>query len=83
MMSESSVLTLPLDAKLKNPLDRLSKAMNRSRSFVAAPAIHEFVARNEWPIGEIWEGSGEADPGDFRSDRGVRQSLKRWTSCAL
>ena len=77
-MSESSVLTLRLDAKLKSQLDRLSKAMSRSRSFVAAQAIQEFVTLNEWQIGEIKKAVGEADRGEFASDKQVQQSLKRW-----
>jgi predicted transcriptional regulator len=40
-MAGSSVLTLRLDPKLKDQLDRLSKATSRSRSFVAAAAIRE------------------------------------------
>lgn len=78
IMAESSVLTLRLDAKLKNQLDRLSKAMSRSRSFVAAQAIQEFVTLNEWQIGEIKKALAEADRGDFVSDKQVQQSLKRW-----
>ena len=50
---ESAVLTLRLDAKLKKQLDRLSKSMSRSRSFVAAQAIEEYVSVNEWQIAEI------------------------------
>jgi predicted transcriptional regulator len=78
-MPTSSVLTLRLDAKLKDQLGRLSKAMSRSRSFVAAQAIQEFVALNEWQIGEIKKGIDEADRGDFASDKQVQQSVKRWT----
>ena len=40
-MASSSVLRLRLDPKLKRQLDRLSRATNRSRSFVAAEAIRE------------------------------------------
>jgi RHH-type transcriptional regulator, rel operon repressor / antitoxin RelB len=78
IMAETSVLTLRLDAKLKNQLDRLSKAMNRSRSFVAAQAIQEFVTLNEWQINEIRKSIAEADAGDFASDKEVQQVLKRW-----
>jgi len=79
IMSESSVLTLRLDAKLKNRLDRLSKSMNRSRSFVAAQAIQEFVTVNEWQIDEIRKGLAEADAGDFATDEEVQQVMKKWT----
>jgi predicted transcriptional regulator len=78
-MSESSVLTLRLDAKLKNKLDRLSKSMNRSRSFVAAQAIQEFVSVNEWQINEIKKGLAEADAGDFATEEQVQQVMKKWT----
>jgi predicted transcriptional regulator len=76
-MAESSVLTLRLDAKLKNQLDRLSKSMNRSRSFVAAQAIQEFVSVNEWQIGEIKKALVEADRGDFASDKEMQQTIRR------
>ena len=78
-MAESSVLTLRLDSKLKKQLDRLSKAMDRSRSFVAAQAIQEFVTLNEWQIGEIKKALVEADRGEFASDKEVQQTVKRWT----
>ncbi len=78
-MAESSILTLRLDAKLKKQLDRLSKSMNRSRSFVAAQAIQEFVSVNEWQINEIKKGLAEADAGDFASDEEMQQTISRLT----
>jgi len=79
IMPESAVLTLRLDAKLKNQLDRLSKSMNRSRSFVAAQAIQEFVSVNEWQIAEIKKGIAEADAGDFATDEEMQQTIRRLT----
>ena len=79
IMSASSVLTLRVDAKLKNQLDRLSKAMNRSRSFVAAQAIQEYVSVNEWQINEIKKGLAEADAGDFATDEEMQQTIRRLT----
>ncbi len=78
-MPESAVLTLRLDPKLKNQLDRLSRSMNRSRSFVAAQAIKEFVSVNEWQINEIKKGLAEADAGDFASDEEMQQTIRRLT----
>jgi RHH-type rel operon transcriptional repressor/antitoxin RelB len=79
IMPESAVLTLRLDAKLKKQLDRLSKSMSRSRSFVAAQAIQEYVSVNEWQIAEIKKGLAEADAGDFATDEEVQQMMKKWT----
>jgi len=78
-MSASSVLTLRVDAKLKNQLDRLSKAMNWSRSFVAVRAIQEYVSVNEWQINEIKKGLAEADAGDFATDEEMQQTIRRLT----
>ena len=79
-MPESSVLTLRLDPQLKRKLDRLSSAMSRSRSFVAAEAIREYVALNDWQISEIKKGMAEADRGEFASDEDVERTVHKWTS---
>ena len=79
-MPESTVLTLRLDAHLKKQLDRLSSAMNRSRSFIAAEAIREYVSLNDWQIAEIKKGIAEADRGEFASDAEVEQTVRKWTS---
>jgi len=78
-MAESAVLTLRLDAKLKSRLDRLSKATQRSRSFVAAEAIREYVTLNEWQIGEIKKALNEADRGEFAPHQEVQRTIKKWT----
>ncbi|MGC2246766.1 MAG: CopG family ribbon-helix-helix protein [Terriglobales bacterium] len=78
-MPESAVLTLRLDAKLKKQLDRLSKSMSRSRSFVAAQAIEEYVSVNEWQIAEIKKGLAEADAGDFATAEEMQQTIRRLT----
>jgi len=78
-MAGSSVLTLRLDPKLKKQLDRLSKATNRSRSFVAAEAIREYVELNNWQIAETLKGLAEADRGEFATDKEVERALTKWT----
>ena len=78
-MSESAVVTLRLDPKLKKQLEHLSKAMKRTRSFVAAEAIREYVSLNEWQIGEIQKSLGEADRGEFASDQEVSRVIGKWT----
>jgi RHH-type transcriptional regulator, rel operon repressor / antitoxin RelB len=54
--------------------------MNRSRSFVAAEAIREYVSLNDWQIAETKKGIAEADCGDFFSDKEVERTVKKWTS---
>jgi predicted transcriptional regulator len=78
-MANSRILTLRLDTKLKKQLDRLAQATRRSRSFLAAEAIREYVALNEWQVEEIKKGIQEADRGEFATEKELQQALKRWT----
>ncbi len=77
-MAETNILTLRLDSKLKRKLDKLAKATERSRSFLVAEAIRDFVALNEWQIAEIKKGLREADAGDFASDKEMEQTIAKW-----
>lgn len=78
-MADSRALTLRLDTKLKKQLDRLAQATGRSRSFLAAEAIREYVVLNKWQIREIKKGMLEADRGELAIDKEVEQALKKWT----
>lgn len=51
--------------------------MNRSRSFVAAQAIQEYVSVNEWQIAEITKGLAEADAGDFATEEELQRVFKK------
>ncbi len=48
-------------------LDKLAAKLDRSRAYVAAQAIEDFVAREAWQLAEIEAGLGEAERGDFAS----------------
>lgn len=74
----SATMTLRLDDDLKQRLDRLAKATQRTRSFLAAEAIREFVDLNEWQIGEIAEAIAEADCEEVVGDGEVARVLGKW-----
>lgn len=78
-MAESKVLTLRLDPRLRKRLDRLAEATRRSRSFLAAEAIREYVALNAWQVEEVERAIEEADRGEFATDEQVRRTMKKWT----
>jgi predicted transcriptional regulator len=71
-------MTIRLESAIKKRLDRLSAATNRSKSFLAAEAIREYVAMNEWQIQEIRAAVAEADAGDFASDAEVKAVMDKW-----
>ena len=57
----SEVMTIRVDRKTKNRLEKLAEAMERSKSHVAAEAIRTYVELNEWQITEIRAALKEAD----------------------
>jgi predicted transcriptional regulator len=81
-VGESSVLSLRLDPGLKRQLDKLAQATRRSRSYLAAEAIREYVALNAWQVEEIKRAVAEADRGEFASEREVRRTMKKWVGSA-
>ena len=52
-MAEKRVMTLRLEPELRRRIDGLAKAQRRSRSFIAAEAIRQYIAVNEWQIEEM------------------------------
>ena len=74
----SATMTLRLEPELKQRLDHLAEATQRSKSFLAAQAIREFVDLNEWQVQEIRDALAEADREDFASDDLVRDVLGKW-----
>jgi len=75
----STVMTLRLEPGLRKQLDDLAKAQRRSRSFIAAEAIREYVSANEGQIEAIRKGLKEADRGEFATGKQVRRTMSKWT----
>ncbi len=74
----STTMTIRLDDEVRDRLDQLAEATQRSKSFLAAEAIRAFVETNEWQIGEIRAALQEADAGDFASDKDVATLSRKW-----
>jgi predicted transcriptional regulator len=74
----SEVMTIRVDRKTKSRLEKLAKAMERSKSYVAAEAIRAYVELNEWQITEIRAALKEADAGHFASEAEVEAVRRKW-----
>ena len=74
----STTITVRLEDDVRDRLDVLAEATQRSKSFLAAEAIRAYVENNEWQIGEIQAAIMEADAGDFASDSDVAALAKKW-----
>ncbi|MGF1644413.1 MAG: CopG family ribbon-helix-helix protein [Thiotrichales bacterium] len=71
-------MTVRIESDIKDRLDRLADATQRSKSFLAAEAIRNFVELNEWQIAEIQAAVEEADADDFATTDEVADTFSRW-----
>ena len=78
----STTMTVRLDDDVKERLDRLAASTQRSKSFLAAEAIREFVETNEWQISEIRAALAEADAGDFATPDELAALARKWSGNA-
>jgi predicted transcriptional regulator len=61
----SETMTIRLEDSVFEKLEQLAKVTTRTRSFLAAQAITDFVKTQEWQLAEIEQGIKEADAGDL------------------
>jgi len=72
----STIVSVRIDPVIKKRLEKLAKRTGRSRSFLAAEAINEYLDLNEWQVAGIQKAITSFDEG-----RGVaHQQVKDWVS---
>ncbi|MER9332007.1 CopG family ribbon-helix-helix protein [Mesorhizobium sp. M0488] len=74
--------TVRLPDETTDRLDQLAQKLDRSRSYVAAQAIEDFVARQEWQIAEIEAGLAEAERGEFANEQELAAVLAKYVKPA-
>ncbi len=70
--------TVRLDEATLSALDYLAAKTDRSRNWLVARAIEDFVALNAWQIGKIEAGLAAAEQGAFASDKDVARVRKKF-----
>lgn len=71
-MPDSTVLSVRIDSDVKKRFAKLASSLKRSQSFLAAEAIEEFLAVQEWQIAGIEAALASADAGKHISHDDVR-----------
>lgn len=64
----TAAFTIRLDDEMLAKLDALAADTDRSRSWIAAKAIQDYVELNAWQIAKIKEGIAQADRGEFATE---------------
>jgi RHH-type transcriptional regulator, rel operon repressor / antitoxin RelB len=73
-----SAFTLRVDTAAKKRLEKLAKNTGRSRSFLAAEAISEYLDANEWQVAGIKRAIQSMDSGAGVSHSEVRKWVSSW-----
>lgn len=76
-------MTLRLDDETHRRLDRLASSTERSKAFLAAKALNDYLDMNEWQVEEIrqtLEAADRAPVSAFVEHRRVTSWLKSWGS---
>jgi RHH-type transcriptional regulator, rel operon repressor / antitoxin RelB len=72
----STTFTVRVEPEVKKRLEKLAKSTGRSRSFLAAEALSEYLDVNEWQVAGVKRAMASLDSG-----AGVpHQEVKDWVS---
>jgi predicted transcriptional regulator len=73
-----STVTARIPEETAEKLNALAKATNRSKSFIVANALDQFLEEQAWQVARINESIAQADAGSFASDAEVKEAFAKW-----
>jgi RHH-type rel operon transcriptional repressor/antitoxin RelB len=76
----STTFTVRVDTSVKKRLERLAKSTGRTRSFLAAEAIAEYLEINEWQVAGITRAMASLDRGEGIPNDSVKDWVASWGS---
>jgi RHH-type transcriptional regulator, rel operon repressor / antitoxin RelB len=77
-MNDTVSVTARIPVEDKERLDALAESTGRTKAFLVARAIHEYLQNQSWQIEEIRKAVDEAEAGDFASDEEAEAVFARW-----
>ena len=77
-MSETTLISVRVPEAVAKRLAALAEATDRSKSYVAAQAIEEFLSLQEWQVKAIRKGLDEAESGKLAGHKEALKLLGRW-----
>jgi RHH-type transcriptional regulator, rel operon repressor / antitoxin RelB len=74
----STTFTVRVEPQVKKRLERLAKSTGRSRSFLAAEALSEYLDVNEWQVAGVKRAMASLDRGEGVAHDEVKDWVKSW-----
>jgi predicted transcriptional regulator len=72
----STTFTVRVEREVKKRLEKLAKSTGRTRSFLAAEALNEYLDVNEWQVAGVKQAIASLD----RSEGTSHQEVKNWVN---
>lgn len=77
-MSETTLISVRVPEAVAKRLAALAEATDRSKSYMAAQAIEEFLVLHEWQVKAIRKGIADADAGKLAGHKEALKILNKW-----
>jgi predicted transcriptional regulator len=74
----STLLSIRVKDELKEKLESLAEATQRSKSFLATEALERYIKLESWQVAHVEEGMKQADEGLVVSGEDVDRWLASW-----
>lgn len=76
----STTVSVRIDLAAKKRLEKLAKSTGRSRSFLAAEAINDYLDLNEWQVAGVQKAAASLDRGEGIPHERVKEWVSSWGS---
>lgn len=73
-----TIFTVRIEPNVKTRLEQLAKSTGRSRSFLAAEALNEYLDVNEWQVEGIKKAVASLDSGAGIQHEDVKEWVNSW-----
>lgn len=77
-MSNSTLISVRVSDDVAKRLAELADVTHRSKSYLAAQALEEFIALQEWQVKAIRQGIRQADTGKLVEHKEALKVLSKW-----
>lgn len=77
-MSTTSTFSVRIERSIRKRLERLARETGRSRAFLAAQAINEYLDVNDWQVSGIRDAIASLESGKSVSHDNVKKWASSW-----
>jgi RHH-type rel operon transcriptional repressor/antitoxin RelB len=74
----STTFTVRVEPKVKKRLEKLAKSTGRTRSFLAAEALNDYLDLNEWQVAGVKQAIGSLDRGEGVPHQEIKDWVNSW-----